>query len=109
VIAMTEKQTRAYDAKHVQIVDMGHTVTALYIPDPEQAKDPHHVLNNILDNSKYANVEVVATATRVYKSEGAMASGWFITSGGDYGSEGYPNKAAMREALRLTIRDYFAR
>lgn len=106
---MSETPTRRpYDAKHVQIVDQGLTVTALYIPDPEQAKNPAHVLENILDR-RYENVEVVATATRCFKSEGAPVSGWVISSGGNYGSEGYPNKRAMREALAHVIADYFAR
>lgn len=99
---------RPYDAEHVQIVDQGLTVTALYIPDPEQAKDPAYVLENILD-SRYTNVEVVATATRCFKSEGATASGWFIRSGLDHGSEGYPNKRAMHDALTHAIADYFTR
>jgi len=104
--ATTDKARTPYDAEHVAIVDMGRTVTALYIPDPEQAKDPQAVADNITA-PEYANVEVVATATRCYKTEGATASGWFIRSGLDSGSEGYPNKRAMREALRLTISGYF--
>ena len=105
---ITEKPVhRPYDAKHVQIVDMGHTVWALYIPDPEQAKDPRHVLDNILDRSKYDDVEIVATATRLYKSQGAAVSGWIIASGPEHGSEGYPNKLEMRQALHLVIGQYF--
>jgi hypothetical protein len=104
---MTEKRARRpYDAKHVQLVDMGHTVWALYIPDPEQAKDPRTVAENITA-SEYTNVEVVATAKRCFKSEGAAVSGWIIASGSDHGSEGYPNKPSMLEALRLTIAEYF--
>jgi hypothetical protein len=109
VIAMTEDKARTpYDAGHVAIVDMGHTVWALYIPDPGQAKNPRAVVDNITA-PEYSDVEMVATATRCYKTEGATASGWFISSGVDYGSEGYPNKRAMREALRLTISGYFTR
>ncbi|MFI1408829.1 hypothetical protein ACH4Y0_02650 [Streptomyces sp. NPDC020707] len=107
MIAKTESQTRTpYDAEHITIVDLGRTMWALYIPDPEQAKNPRAVAENITA-PEYANVEVVATATRCYKTEGAMASGWFISSGTDYGSEGHPNKSSMREALRLTISSYF--
>lgn len=107
--AVTEQPARRpYNAENVQIVDQGLVMTALYIPDPEQAKDPKYVLEHITD-SRYAGVEVVAVATRHFKTEGASASGWFIRSGLDHGSEGYPNKRDMREALRLTIRDYFAR
>ena len=107
--AVTEQATRRpYGAEHVQIVDQGLVMTALYIPDPEQAKDPEYVLEHILDR-RYENVEVVATATRHFKSEGAAVSGWVIASGNDYGSEGYPNKRALREALDITIADYFTR
>lgn len=107
VIAMTENQTRTpYDAEHIVIVELGHTVWALYIPNPDQAKNPRAVADNITA-PEHADVEVVATATRCYKTEGATASGWFISSGSDYGSEGYPNKRAMREALRHTIHGYF--
>lgn len=106
---VTERPARRpYNAEHVQIVDQGLVMTALYIPDPEQAKDPAHVLENILD-CRYENVEVVATATRHFKSEGAAVSGWVIASGNDYGSEGYPNKRDMRKALDITIADYFTR
>lgn len=105
---MTANKARTpYDAEHVAIVDMGRTVLALYIPDPEQAKDPRAVADNITA-PEYADVEVVATATRCYQTEGATASGWFIRSGLDSGSEGYPNKGAMREALNLTISGYFS-
>lgn len=97
-----------YDAAHVAIVDTGRAVWALYIPDAEQAKDPRAVLDN-LTAPEYADVEVVATATRHYRSEGAPVSGWFIASGPDSGSEGYANKQAMRDALRITIGGYFAR
>lgn len=104
---MTDAKARTpYDVEHITIVDMGRTTWALYIPDPEQAKNPRTVAANITA-PEYANVEVVATATRCYKTEGATASGWFISSGLDSGSEGYPNKPAMREALRLTIGGYF--
>lgn len=107
MIAMTDTTARTpYDAEHIAIVDMGHTTWALYIPDPEQAKNPRAVAANITA-PEYANVEVVATAIRCYKTEGATASGWFIRSGLDSGSEGYPNKQAMREALRLIISGYF--
>ncbi|ELP66244.1 hypothetical protein STRTUCAR8_10227 [Streptomyces turgidiscabies Car8] len=89
---MTENQTRTpYDAEHIAIVELGHTVWALYIPNPDQAKNPRAVADNITA-PEHADVEVVATATRCYKTEGATASGWFISSGSDYGS-GLPQQA----------------
>jgi hypothetical protein len=103
---MSEQPTRRpYDAKHVQIVDQGLTLTALYIPDPEQAKDPARVMENITD-SRYANVEIVAEATRHFKNEGAAFSGWIVRSGPSYG-EPIANKREARAQLRREIADYF--
>lgn len=103
---MTEKPARRpYDAKHVQIVDQGLTVTALYIPDPEQAKDPEYVLANILDD-RYTAVETVAEATRHFKNEGAAFSGWIVRNGPSYG-EPISNKREAMVQLRREITDYF--
>lgn len=106
---MPEQAThRPYNAKSVQYVDQGTIVTALYIPDPQQAEDPAHVLENILDRSKYESVEIVAEATRFYKSEGADFSGWVVRCNQNP-SDPIPNKRdAMRE-LRWAVADYFER
>ncbi|MFD5566673.1 hypothetical protein [Streptomyces cadmiisoli] len=108
MITMTEKATRTpYDAEHVQIVDQGLAVTALYIPNPEQAKDPAYVLKNILD-SRYEGVEVVAEATRHFKNQGAAFSGWIVRSGHSYG-EPIANKREALAQMRREIADYFTR
>jgi hypothetical protein len=107
-VQQTGPERRPYDAKHVQMVDMGHTVWALYIPDPEQAKDPQHVADNLL-RREYADVEVVATARRFYKKEGAHFSGWVVEAPGGGNSDGIPNKRQAMQCLRLAIRDHFAR
>lgn len=98
---------RPYDAEHVQIVDQGSTVTALYIPDPEQAGDPAHVLGSITD-ARYMSVEVVATAGRFYRKDGAAFSGWVVRTGADHG-EPHPNKREALAQLRREITDYFTR
>jgi hypothetical protein len=101
---------RPYNAANVQYVDRGTIVTALYIPDPEQAKDPAHVLENILDRSKYENVEVVAEATRYYQRDGATFSGWIVASHGDGShSDPIPNKREALAQLRREVTTYFNR
>ncbi|MDW6058105.1 hypothetical protein SAZ11_08380 [Streptomyces sp. FXJ1.4098] len=98
---------RPYDAEHVQIVDQGLVMTALYIPDPEQAKDPKYVLEHITEQ-RYEGVEVVAEATRHFKNEGAVFSGWIVRSGPSYG-EPIANKREALAQLRREITDYFTR
>ncbi|MEU1663617.1 hypothetical protein ABZ547_08375 [Streptomyces sparsogenes] len=106
---MTENKTQRtpYDAEHVQIVDHGLVMTALYIPDPEQAKDPSYVLEHITD-SQYEAVEVVAEATRHFKNEGAAFSGWIVRSGYSYGEPIATKREALAQ-LHREITDYFTR
>lgn len=103
--ATADERRTPYDASHVAIVDMGHTVWALYIPDPDQARTPRHVADNICDR-KFADVEIVAVASRHYKSEGAAFSGWIVEAGHNF-SEPIPNKREAMKALRHDIRAYF--
>jgi hypothetical protein len=108
---MTDNQAQRtpYDAKHVQIVDMGRTVWALYIPDPEQAKDPRKVADNICA-PEYRNVELVARAERFYKKEGADFSGWVVSDDGNFShTDGIPNKRQAMAALRGFIAQNFER
>lgn len=100
--------TRPYDAEHVQIVDEGTIVTALYIPDPEQAKDPQAVLDAPPTMDSAWEVEIVAEATRFYKKDGADFSGWIVRSRQDY-TDPIPNKRAAMTHLRDAIADYFTR
>ena len=97
---------RPYNASSVQYVDRGTIVTALYIPDSQQAKNPSHVLMNILDRN-HEGVEIVAEMRRYYKRDGASVSGWMMRSGTDHGSEPYPNKCEAMQALRIAVADYF--
>lgn len=100
---------RPYDAEHVQIINEGPIVTALYIPDPEQAEDPGAVLDNILDRDKYDAVEIVATARRFYRSDGADFSGWIVESGPFNYTDPIPNKRLAMMSLHDMIIDYFDR
>lgn len=106
---MTENKTQRtpYDAAHAQIVDQGLVMTALYIPDPEHAKDPEYVLEHITEQ-QYEGVEVIAEATRHFKNEGAAFSGWIVRSGPSYG-EPIANKREALKSLRREITDYFTR
>lgn len=100
---MTEQTARRpYDAKHVRIVDQGNIVTAVWIADPELAKDPAAAL----DGPAYwtDDVEVVAKATRFYKREGADFSGWVVGS-----SDPIANKREALRELRRCITDRFTR
>lgn len=105
---MTTTTRTPYDAEHVAIVDNGSTITALYIPNPEDAKRPAYVLDHILDRSRFEYVEVVADATRFYKREGATFSGWIVRTG-IYYSDPIANKRDAMKELRRTITEYFQR
>jgi hypothetical protein len=98
-----------YDAQHVKIVDDGPIVTALWIPNPEQVKNPRRVLDNITDRALHDGVEVVATARRFYRYEGADFSGWIVERGPQDYSEPIPNKREAMASLRHSIRAYFQR
>ena len=102
---------RPRDAAHVQIVHEPGLVTALYIPDPEMARNPRAVLDappSMENYRKYEEVETVATAERHYRRDGADFTGWIVSSGNDYGDP-IPNKKEALEKLHLVIADYFTR
>ncbi|MFD7016161.1 hypothetical protein [Streptomyces sp. NPDC059928] len=106
-VVTEEPALRPYNAENVQIVDQGLSVTALYIPDLEQAKDPKYVMEHITDR-RYEAVEVVGEATRHFKHEGAVFSGWIVRSGSYY-SEPISNKREALRQLRREITGYFNR
>lgn len=104
---VTEKPARRpYNAANVQIVDEGAIVTAVWVSDPTVA--PAVALENILNRDLPYEVEVIATATRFLKKEGAGFSGWVVHSGHDY-TDPIPNKPAAMAALRDSINEYFVR
>lgn len=97
---------RPYNAENVEIVDEGPLVTAVWVSDP--TIDPADALENILNSDLPYEVEVIATATRFLKKEGAGFSGWVVHSGHDY-TDSIPNKRAAMAALRDSINEYFVR
>lgn len=105
---LEKAQRRPYRAESVQIIDGGWNVTALYIPDPEQALDPAHVLENILDYSKYENVEVVAEATKLTKKDGADFPGWIVRSGLEH-TDPLENKVVAMQHVRDAVTRHFSR
>lgn len=96
-----------YDAEHVLYVNYGHTVWALWTPDPDQAKNPRAIADNITGRA-YADVEVIAEMSRLYKSEGALVSGWQICADGNAFMASTRKTDAMKQ-LRETVADYFNR
>lgn len=99
---------RPYDAKHVQYVDEGRHVTAVWVSDP--TVDPAEALDKILHRDLPYEVEVIAEAARFYKQEGADFSGWVVSSHGglNYGDP-IPNKREALKHLRWTVADCFTR
>lgn len=95
-----------YDAAHASIVDDGHTVTCVYIPDPEQARNPRKVVENLADR-RYESVEVIATARRFLKKNGATFSGWIVEGPANDCSEPISGKREAMTVLRHRIRVYF--
>ncbi|GGP55775.1 hypothetical protein [Streptomyces abikoensis] len=94
-----------YSAEYVHVVDMGATVWALYIPNPDHARDPRNVADNFLD-PKYANVELIATAERFRKCDDNGFSGWVVAGNGG-NSDPIPTKRQAMRDLRAVICDHF--
>ncbi len=105
-----EKADRTpYDADHVHIVDDGSFLTAIWIADPEKAKNPRAVLDAPLTHESQDDYETVAEATRYYKTRGATFSGWIVTSRNNYGTVPIPTKKAAMKDLKAAIAEYFNR
>mgnify|MGYP001606121523 CR=1 FL=1 len=104
---IANRTRRPYDAAHVQIVDNGTCVTALWIADPELARDPRAALDRICDRT--LDIEVVATATRYFKYQGASVPGWIVKSGPFEYSDPIPTKREAMQCLRRAIHEYFNR
>lgn len=102
---MTEQTTRKpYNAKNVQYVDTGLTVTAVWVSDPDV--DPAKALDDILRRDLPYEMEVIAEAERFYKRDGATFSGWIVRHGLDY-SDPIPNKREALKHLRWAVADCF--
>lgn len=97
-----------YGPEYVVYRDYGHTVDVVWVSDPDLYAHPEKI--NELDRT--VEVEVIATATRQYKSEGHEESGWAIQGGMRGGMGVYavvPNKREMHEQLKAQIADYWDR
>lgn len=93
-----------YNADHVTYVhDRGH-ITAVWVSDP--SIPAAEALDNLARRDLPYEVEVIAEATRFYKSEGAAFSGWVITSGRNY-SDPIPTKTEAVEHIRDAVRHRF--
>ncbi|MFI6594940.1 hypothetical protein ACIBHX_01760 [Nonomuraea sp. NPDC050536] len=98
-----------YDADHVHIVDLGNgRVIALWISDPAEAEHPRQVAETVYE--RY-DAEVIATAQRFYKRDGADFSGWIVATPSDLysHSDPIPTKREAMQSLRNAIADYFNR
>jgi hypothetical protein len=105
--AVTDQPARRpFNAENVQYVDEGRFVTAVWCSDPAIA--PEVALENLLRRDLPYEVEVVAEATRFYKSEGANHSGWVVSCGPNYG-DSLPNKREAMKHLRWAVAERFAR
>lgn len=98
-----------YHPDFVHTVVEDHSITALWSPTP--LRDAQHVMDNILNRELYGDIEVIATAERVYARDGADPghSGWFIRSGPNCSSEPYKRKANAMRALADTVAERLRR
>ncbi|MFC9973516.1 hypothetical protein ACFVH6_21740 [Spirillospora sp. NPDC127200] len=105
--AMTTERL-PYTADSVVYADFGHTVEAIWTPDPELAADPKKASDMQLRtwNDDSVEIETVATMTRLYKSEGALVSGWQIVVGRYVFMAGTRKRDALK-VLRETVAERF--
>lgn len=103
-----------YDAKHVIYRESacGKIVTAFWASDRDFAAllaDPNTPDDEIDRRLWFRDdVEIVATAIRHYRYEGADFSGWIVESRRNP-SEPIPNKREAMRTLRAVAADYFDR
>ncbi|MEU0493526.1 hypothetical protein ABZ249_30230 [Nocardiopsis sp. NPDC006139] len=110
-VRRVEKAARTpYDADHVHIIDDGNTLTAIWIADPEKAKNPRATYNAPLTYESQDDYETVAEATRYYKTRGATFSGWIVRDAtGNHSTVPIPTKAKAMQALKQVVAEYFNR
>lgn len=114
-MATMTSQKLPYDAKHVVYRDTGTLVHAFWTSDPEAARQladrrtPNEVVNRLYYRD---DVEVIATATRYYKTlDGTDFSGWVVASVSDYSNytDPIPNKREAMKSLRRFVTECFER
>lgn len=109
-VVVEEPARRPYNAENVQYVDEGNIVTAVWCSDP--TIDPKVALENslrsITGDLPY-EVEVIAEATRFYRTEGASFSGWIISTNSNYSTEPAKRKPDALKELHGWVEGYFTR
>ncbi|MEV5451530.1 hypothetical protein [Streptomyces sp. NPDC052535] len=105
-----EPARRPYNAENVQYVDQGNIVTAVWCSDPTVSPETalENDLRSLTGDVPY-EVEVIAEATRYYRTEGANFSGWIISQGSNYSTEPIKRKPNALEELRGWVESYFTR
>lgn len=93
-----------YTADHVKILDRGNTVVALWLP--KLGMDPQHAWNNLLA-PEYRDVEVIATAERHFRVDGAAFSGWIVSTGPSDHTDPLRTKPVALDHLRDRVRRNF--
>lgn len=102
-----------YDAKHVVYRDTGTLVHAFWTSDPEVARQlaDRRTPNEAVNRLHYRDdVEVIATATRYYKTlDGTDFSGWVVASVSDYSNytDPIPTKREAMKSLRRFVAQAF--
>lgn len=114
-MATMTSQKLPYDAKHVVYRDTGTLVHAFWTSDPEAARQladrrtPNEAVNRLYYRD---DVEVIATATRYYKTlDGTDFSGWVVASVSDYSNytDPIPTKREAMKSLRRFVTECFKR
>lgn len=101
-----------HTAKHVVYRDEGTKAHAFWTSDPETARQladrdtPAETINQLWFRD---DVEIVATATRFYKRDGAGHSGWVVTSPSDRSAytDPIPTKREAMKSLRRFVAQAF--
>lgn len=109
-VVTEEPARRPYNAENVQYIDDGNIVTAVWCSDPtiDAATALENVLRSLTGDVPY-EVEVIAEATRFYRTEGASFSGWIISCGTNYSTEPIKRKPDAIEQLHFWVEGYFTR
>lgn len=111
MIAMAAEKL-PYDAKHVVYRDDGTMIHAFWTSAPEAARQlaDRNTPGDVIERLWFRDdVEIVATATRFYKRDGAGHSGWVVNSGPDDYSDSIPNKREAMKTLRHHVTENFKR
>jgi len=110
MITMTAERL-PHTARHTVYRDSGTMIHAFWTSNPDiaqQLRDPATPDETINRLWFHNDVEIVATATRFYKRDGAGHSGWIVESQG-YPSDSITNKREAMKSMRYAVASYFGR